>query len=325
MKLGIGAIILIALGWIAWPFYAAYDLATAIQGGDHIALERRVAWDEVRRGLRDDLNAVLLQALRKDDGASSPLTTGLVAMLGPTFINNAVDSYVTPQAIAGLIQNGAAPIPSMAQIKSGAAHPETMKPVPDKQQNPLSWKQVRYAFFSGGPMTFRIDIDADNAPTGQRPVTLLFKWSGDWKLARMFLPLDALQNRQADTNASMSRLETQEETQSRRDVEAKARRDMEVKADLAALRSRLARLWTVPAGAKTAEELIVRVRFQLKPDRTLVGPPVVLTSATSALSKVSRDSAVRAIITGQPFDMLRPEHYAAWKDIEVTFDPREKL
>jgi colicin import membrane protein len=35
------------------------------------------------------------------------------------------------------------------------------------------------------------------------------------------------------------------------------------------------------------------------------------------------ESAKRAILTCQPFTMLRPEHYQLWKDIEITFDPRE--
>ena len=25
----------------------------------------------------------------------------------------------------------------------------------------------------------------------------------------------------------------------------------------------------------------------------------------------------------QPYTMLRPEHYEQWKDIEITFDPRD--
>jgi len=34
---------------------------------------------------------------------------------------------------------------------------------------------------------------------------------------------------------------------------------------------------------------------------------------------------MRAVLRGQPYDMLRPEHYEQWKDIEVTFDPRDML
>ena len=39
----------------------------------------------------------------------------------------------------------------------------------------------------------------------------------------------------------------------------------------------------------------------------------------------SRDSAKRAVIRGQPFNMLKPEHYEQWKDIEITFDPRDMI
>ena len=58
----VGLLILVALGWIAWPYYAVYDFANAIQQGDQVALERRVAWDSVRRGLREDFNGVLARS-----------------------------------------------------------------------------------------------------------------------------------------------------------------------------------------------------------------------------------------------------------------------
>src|SRR5262245_51931108 len=173
MKIVIGSLILVALGWIAWPYYALYDFANGMQQGDQVALERRVAWDEVRRGLRDDLNAVVLQRLRKNDGASSPVSTGLVALIGPTIINNAIDSYVTPRGIASLIRSGKASIPDKAQIDNSAADHRSVSRPDDKRKGLLQWEQVRYAFFSGGPLAFRIDIASDNAPSGQRPVTLL--------------------------------------------------------------------------------------------------------------------------------------------------------
>ncbi len=38
--------------------------------------------------------------------------------------------------------------------------------------------------------------------------------------------------------------------------------------------------------------------------------------------EAARDAAVRAIFQAQPFDMLRPETYETWRDMEVVFDPR---
>jgi outer membrane biosynthesis protein TonB len=95
--------------------------------------------------------------------------------------------------------------------------------------------------------------------------------------------------------------------------------------ELQALIARLAQLWMPPAGAQNPDELVVKVRIQLKKDGTLSGPPMVLTSGTSPLFTASRDSAIRAVFRGQPYDMLKPEHYEQWKDIEINFDPRDMI
>jgi colicin import membrane protein len=95
--------------------------------------------------------------------------------------------------------------------------------------------------------------------------------------------------------------------------------------ELDALRARLAQLWSPPAGAKDPRELVVLVRVKFKPDGTLAGPPMVLSHGQSQLYMAARDSAIRAVFRGQPFDMLRPEHYEQWKDVEITFDPRDMI
>jgi colicin import membrane protein len=93
--------------------------------------------------------------------------------------------------------------------------------------------------------------------------------------------------------------------------------------ELDALRARLMSLWNPPVGIQNPEQLIIRVRIQLKPDGQLAGPPMVLTSGTGQLYLSARDSAMRAVFRAQPFDMLKRETYDTWKDIEVTFDPRD--
>ena len=95
--------------------------------------------------------------------------------------------------------------------------------------------------------------------------------------------------------------------------------------ELDALRARLQQLWSPPAGAKDPQELVVEVEIRLKPDGSLDGPPRVLSSGHSTLFMASRDSAMRAVFRGQPFTMLKPEHYEQWKDVVITFDPRTML
>lgn len=93
--------------------------------------------------------------------------------------------------------------------------------------------------------------------------------------------------------------------------------------EIDALRARLMALWNPPVGIQNPDEFVIRVRIRLGRDGKLTSPPQVLTSGSSPVYNSARDSAIRAVFRGQPFDMLKPEHYDNWKDIEVTFDPRD--
>jgi hypothetical protein len=48
------------------------------------------------------------------------------------------------------------------------------------------WSRIEYLGYTGGPFAFRVDLKPSE-PSGAM-MTLLFKWSGDWRLARVFLP-----------------------------------------------------------------------------------------------------------------------------------------
>ncbi|MFY9601658.1 MAG: cell envelope biogenesis protein TolA [Pseudolabrys sp.] len=95
--------------------------------------------------------------------------------------------------------------------------------------------------------------------------------------------------------------------------------------EIDALRARLMALWSPPVGVKDPNELIVTVTVRLRRDGRLAAPPFARVGSNSVAAQASRDSAVRAVLTGQPFDMLKPEHYDNWKEIELTFDPKDML
>jgi colicin import membrane protein len=90
--------------------------------------------------------------------------------------------------------------------------------------------------------------------------------------------------------------------------------------EMNALRARLQQLWSPPAGARDMRDLSITIRVRLKPDGTLDGQPQLLTSGSGSLFAASSASAVRAILIGQPFTMLRPEHYDIWSEMDLTFD-----
>ncbi len=93
--------------------------------------------------------------------------------------------------------------------------------------------------------------------------------------------------------------------------------------EIDALRRRLGECWNPPAGAADGGQLKVVMRVLFKPDATVATPPQLVAATASPFGPAMAESAKRAILTCQPFTMLRPEHYQQWKDIEITFDPRE--
>jgi outer membrane biosynthesis protein TonB len=90
--------------------------------------------------------------------------------------------------------------------------------------------------------------------------------------------------------------------------------------EIDALRNRLMALWNPPVGLQQAESYQVTIRIRFKRDGTLATGPMVLTSGSGPRFEAMRDSAVRAVFVGQPYTMLKPEHYEIWKEIDFTFD-----
>jgi colicin import membrane protein len=93
--------------------------------------------------------------------------------------------------------------------------------------------------------------------------------------------------------------------------------------EIDALRRRLGECWNPPAGAADGGKLKVVLRVLFKPDGSVAAQPQVVAGTASSYGPAMAESATRAILTCQPFTMLRREHYEQWKDIEITFDPRE--
>ncbi len=90
--------------------------------------------------------------------------------------------------------------------------------------------------------------------------------------------------------------------------------------ELDALRARLMALWNPPVGAQDASHVQITIRISLKRDGTLGAVPQVLSSGSGPVYNAMRDSAARAVLVGQPYSMLRPEHYESWKEIDFVFD-----
>jgi outer membrane biosynthesis protein TonB len=94
--------------------------------------------------------------------------------------------------------------------------------------------------------------------------------------------------------------------------------------ELDALRGMVAQCWNPPVGAVGAEDLKVRVRFNLSQDGQVSGQPEVMNSSGNPAFGAASSSAVRAIMRCQPYN-LPISKYEAWQEVIINFDPREML
>ena len=96
--------------------------------------------------------------------------------------------------------------------------------------------------------------------------------------------------------------------------------------EIDAFRTQMRRCWNPPSGARNAEDLIVQVRVSLAPNGMISAGPKVMnrTQLGDPFFRAAAESVLRAIRRCQPFEMP-PEKYAAWRDIELKFDPGKML
>jgi hypothetical protein len=159
----IGWLFLFAVLWCGWALYALYDLSHALDNEDAVGLERRIDWVAVRQGLRDDLRVML--------GSSR---------LGEPAPDRTVDPLSTQRAVVALIRS--------ARLTDRGWDIADGRP-----GRGFDLLRIHYAFFAGGPFAIRVDLKPDNDSV-KRPLVLLFRWAGDWRLTRVFLPGDAFGN-----------------------------------------------------------------------------------------------------------------------------------
>ncbi len=98
--------------------------------------------------------------------------------------------------------------------------------------------------------------------------------------------------------------------------------------EIDALKSRLYRCWNPPVAVREAAALVIEVRITLLPDGSLSGQPTIVGvgQASDPLAQVAAEAAIRAVVQCAPFgDILKPENYVLWNQIDFVFDPREML
>ncbi len=170
IRLGLAAGAVFVLAYGASPLLAARSLIQAAKTGDERALERQVDFPAFRASLKDELNARMMVEMRKDKRLGDSGLSGLGMLLAPALVGGAVDAFVTPQAIALMVQEGRAPKPEI------------------KREEPKSEnKRVRQSWGYRDLDTFAVTLTRDDQPDEQ--VSLLMKRRNlfGWKLAAIDL------------------------------------------------------------------------------------------------------------------------------------------
>jgi len=170
IRLGGAAVAVFVLAYAASPLLAARSLVQAAKTGNEQALEHQVDFPAFRASLKDELSARMVAEMRKDDRLGG--LSGLGMLLAPTLVSGAVDAFVTPQAIAVMVQEGQGPKPDQAKPEAG----------PKPQSKPES-KKVRQSWGYRDLDPFPVTLTRDDQPDEQ--VSLLMKRRNlfGWKLA----------------------------------------------------------------------------------------------------------------------------------------------
>jgi len=95
-----------------------------------------------------------------------------------------------------------------------------------------------------------------------------------------------------------------------------------------ALRAQIFGCWSVPLGLPYNEDLLVRIKLNLKKDGTISKSEILdhqrMNSPGQKFYKVLAESALRAVRLCQPLK-VPPTGYDKWKEIQLNFNPTEML
>ena len=95
-----------------------------------------------------------------------------------------------------------------------------------------------------------------------------------------------------------------------------------------ALKAQIFGCWSIPLGLPYNENLLVRIKLQLKPDGSVIKSEILdharMNRPGQGFYKVLAESALRAVKLCQPL-RVPSTGYERWKELQLNFDAREML
>jgi len=180
-------IALLLICYIFLPYLSLFNLYVALKSSDSESVEKRIAWDTLREGMRTDLDKFIQSKantlLSKKDIKVSWKTT--------SFTKQMTDKIATPDGLIYLFHNPGKFFGQLRQMFDKGGDAEKLSPkaekTPFKPEGPnveQLYDRIDYVFFTG-PSSFRLSFNV-----GDMPFTLLLERRGlFWKVVRLQLPV----------------------------------------------------------------------------------------------------------------------------------------
>jgi hypothetical protein len=183
----VAGVVFLALLFLAWPLWSAWQLHRAMKTRDIAALEMRVDWPTLRANMKPRIT----QAIDDNAANSGSISGALKRAISGVVADKGVDLLVTPQTlgrilagrefVATKLKKDPKDVPSPAPKRSApSAAPEDEEIEGEDPEDPMPPRRLRWAFFESFDR-FRIEAIHPRLKN-TRMVAILGQQGLSWKL-----------------------------------------------------------------------------------------------------------------------------------------------
>jgi Protein of unknown function (DUF2939) len=183
-KLGAG-VVLLALLFLSWPLWSAWQLHRAMKTRDIAALETRVDWPTLRANMKPRIT----QAIDDNAANSGSISGALKRAISGVVADKGVDLLVTPQTLGRILAGREFVTSKLKKDPKEVTPPASKRPpvtIDDEEiegedpEDPMPPRRLRWAFFESFDR-FRIE-SVHPRLKGGRMVAILGQQGLGWKL-----------------------------------------------------------------------------------------------------------------------------------------------
>jgi hypothetical protein len=161
-------VVVCAGAYFASPLLALYSLQSAAKSGNRDRLQQLVDFPVLRENLKGELTAYMVKAMRDDPRMADSAAAGAGMLIGTAMIGQAIDAYVTPDALAAMVNSGKAP--------SQGAAASAPTPGDGKLRSDYSYVDLNH---------FRVRLTRSDSPGDALSLIMERRDLINWKLTRI--------------------------------------------------------------------------------------------------------------------------------------------